>query len=126
MVSFSWLPLVHGISIALCVRLFARAFGWRRAYGLYLEGIGPWILACLFFLGAVLFAPHPERPSFVLHAPVLLIAAVWSVALSYALFRGALDLPRGRAALATIAFWISNHVLILGYFLAVGQLWPIL
>lgn len=125
MVSFAWLPLVHATSLALVLRLFARAVPWRRAYAFYLEGLGPWLLLFLVFIGGVLFAPHPERPAFVLFVPLLAGASVWSVVLSYALFRAGLDLPRSRAALATSTFWVSNHVLILSYFLAVGQLWPI-
>lgn len=126
MVSFAWLPLVHVLSIAFTTRIFAPAFGWRRAFAFYLQGIGPWLLLLLFFTGAVLFAPHPERPSLVLWIPLVPVAAVWSVLLSYAMFRAGLGLARGRAALATLLFWIANLALILGYFLAVGQLWPIL
>jgi len=125
MVSFAWLPLIHAISLAFVVRFFARAVPWRRALAFYLEGVGPWLLLFLVFTGGILFAPHAERPAFVLFAPLLLGASVWGVLLSYALFRAGLDLPRRRAAFATLAFWVMNHVLILGYFLAVGQLWPI-
>lgn len=126
MVSFSWLPLVHLISTALTVRVFKPEFGWKRAFAFYLQGIGPWILLFLFFIGAVIFAPHPERPSFVLWGPLLAVASVWSILLSYALYFAGVGLSKGRAALAALVFWVSNHVLILGYFLAVGQLWPIL
>ena len=126
MLSFSWLPLVHAISIALTVRVFAPSFGWKRAFAFYLQGIGPWMLLFLVFIGGVIFAPHPERPSFILWGPTLLVASVWSIVISYALYRAGLGLSRGRAALATLLFWVSNHVLILGYFLVVGQLWPIL
>lgn len=125
-VSFSWLPIIHLLSIRLTTRVFAPSFGWRRAYAFYLQGIGPWLLLFLVFIGGVLFAPHPERPSFILWAPLVGIAAVWSIALSYALFAGGLGLARGKAVLATLTFWVSNHILIFGYFLAVGQLWPIL
>lgn len=125
-VSFSWLPLVHAISIAVVVRVFRRNFGWRRAYAFYLQGIGPWLVIFIVFIGAIVLTPHPERPHLVLWTPLVAAAAVWSVVLSYALFRAGLDLPRGRAMAATALFWVSNHILILGYFLAVGQLWPIL
>src|SRR3954464_15925104 len=50
MVSFSWLPIVHAISIAITVRLFHWTFGWRRAFAFYLEGLGPWLLLFLFFI----------------------------------------------------------------------------
>lgn len=125
-VSFSWLPIIHALSIALVVRVFARSFGWKRAYAFYLQSVGPWLLVFLVFTGGVLFAPHPDRPSFVLWGPLVGGAFLWAIVLSYALFSGGLGLTRGRAALATLLFWVSNHVLILGYFLAVGQLWPIL
>jgi hypothetical protein len=126
MVSFSWLPLVNAVSMALAVRIFAPTFGWKRAFAFYLQGIGPWLLLFLFFIGGVLFAPHSERPSFVLWGPLVLVAAVWSILISYALFCAGFGLARARAAVATLLFWMSNLVLILGYFLAVGQLWPIL
>ncbi|MBX3225923.1 MAG: hypothetical protein KIT84_29895 [Labilithrix sp.] len=126
MVSFAWLPLVHAISLALVVRVFARAAPWRRALAFYLEGVGPWLLLFLFFTGTVLFAPHPERPAFLFFGPMLLGAAIWSMVLSYAMFRAGLGLARRAAAFANVTFWVTNHVLILGYFLAVGQLWPIL
>lgn len=125
-VSFSWLLLVHAISIAVTVRAFAPSIGWKRAFALYLQGIGPWLVACLVFTGGVLFAPHAERPSLVLWAPLIFVASVWAVLISYALYREGFGLGCGQAALATLSFWVSNHILILGYFLAVGQLWPIL
>jgi hypothetical protein len=126
MVSFSWLPLVNAVSMALAVRVFAPAFGWKRAFAFYLQGVGPWLLLFLFFIGGVLFAAHSERPSFVLWGPLVFIAAVWSIFLSYALFSAGLGLARARAGLATLVFWMSSLVSTLGYFLAVGQLWPIL
>lgn len=125
MVSFAWLPLVHTISIALTMRVFSKTTPWRRALGLYLEGTGAWQLLFLILIGVILFAPHPERPQVGIF-PVLVIASGWSIFLSYACLRAGIGLTRGRAALATLFFWVMNHVLILGYFLAVGQLWPIL
>jgi hypothetical protein len=58
MVSFSWLPLVNALSIALTVRVFAPSVGWKRAFAFYLQGIGPWLVLFLFFIGGVLFARH--------------------------------------------------------------------
>lgn len=125
MVSFSWLPLVHTISIALTMRVFSRTTPWRRAVGLYFEATGPWQLLFLLLIGGILFGSHSERPTVGIF-PALVVAALWSIFMTYALFYAGIGLARGRAALATLFFWFMNHVLILSYFLAVGQLWPIL
>lgn len=135
MVSFSWLPIVHALGIALALRLFGRPPNtesaatpatFTRTYALYLEGSGPWTIVFLVLSGSVLFAPQPARPTFVLFPFLILFGTLWSVVLTYALFRSGLALSRARAVGATATFYIAIHVLILGYFFAVGQLWPIL
>jgi hypothetical protein len=125
MVSFTWLPIVHAIGMATSVRLFAPSIPFKRAYALYLEGVGPWVLVLLIFMGSCLFAPQPARPVLMLFVPLVVIGTVWSVTLTFALFRAALKLGRVRAVAATFIFYVMLHILILGYYFAVGQLWPI-
>src|SRR5690606_17662882 len=126
MVSFSWIPIAQAVGVAATTRAFAPGVPFRRAYALYLESLGPWLLVFLFVSGACLFAPQPARPVFVLLGPAVVIATTWSLVLVFALFRAGLSLGRLRAALATATFFVIIHVFVLGYYLAAGQLWPIL
>lgn len=126
MIGFAWLPVVHAAGIALTTRLLAPRVSFRRAFGLYVQGLGPWMIVFLILSGSCLFAPQPARPVFMLLGPLLGVASLWSVVLVFAMFRAGLDLPRGRAAGATALFLVTIHLLVLGYYFAAGQLWPVL
>lgn len=125
-VAFSWLPLSHAIATAVTLRVLARNVSFARAYGLFLEGVGPWLLVFSFLSGACLFAPQPARPVFSLLFPLLVVGSVWSVVILFALFRAALEMPRARAALATALFYVVMLGFVIGYYFAMGQLWPVL
>ena len=126
MMSFAWVPVVHGVGVAVTTRLVAPAVPFRRVYTLYLEGLGPWFVLFLILSGFCLFADQPARPVILFLSPLVAIAYAWHGLMIFALFRAGLALGRLRAALATVLFYVFIHILILGYFLAVGQLWPIL
>ncbi len=126
MVSLAWLPLLTGAALAVTVRLLAPCVPLRRAFALYLQAQGPWFLVFLFLSGACLFAPQPERPVFVFLGPLLLGAAAWTMLLTYAFYRAGLALSRVRAVLGTVVLLVGVLAFVLAYFLAAGQLWPIL
>jgi hypothetical protein len=126
MVSFSWLPLSQAIGLAAALRAFAPRERFLRAYALYLESLGPWLVVFLLLSGLCLFAADPARPIFGLLAPAILIASGYSVLLVFALFRAALGLGRARAAGATLVFYVVGNAIVLGYYFAAGQLWPIM
>jgi hypothetical protein len=126
MVSFAWLPLSHALGLFVAVRVLARPTAFTRAYALFLESLGPWMVVLLVVSGCCLFAPRPAQPIFVLLGPLVLGASVWSVILVFALFRAALSLSRRRAFAATALFYVAMLSVVLGYYFAVGQLWPVM
>lgn len=126
MVAFSWLPLSQVVGLAVTLRAVKREVPLRRALGLYLESLGPWMLVFLALSGSCLFAAQPAKVVFRVLAPLFLMASVWSVLLVYALFREAFGLGRKRAASAVVLFYVVVHAVVLGYYLLAGQLWPIL
>lgn len=126
MVSFSWLPLVHSIGMGITARIFVPKEPFKRVFALYLEALGPWMFVFLILAGSCLFAPHPAKPVFALLGPLILIASIWSVIIVFAMFRAGFGLTRARAAGATTLFYVLIHTLILTYYFAMGQLWPIL
>jgi hypothetical protein len=126
MVSFSWLPVAHFVGLAAARRLFAREVPLARVYGLFLESLGPWMLVFVATAGLCLFAPRPAGPIFTLLPPLAVLATMLGVVSLYALFREALEVARLRAALATLTFYVVMLLVVLGYYFAAGQLWPIL
>jgi len=126
MVSFSWLPLVHAVGMGITRRIFVPQIPYKRVFALYLEALGPWMFVFLILSGSCLFAPHPAKPVFALLGPLLGIASLWSIVIVFAMFRSALNQSRLRSAAATATFYVLIHALILTYYLAMGQLWPIL
>jgi hypothetical protein len=126
MVSFSWLPVAHFAGLAAARRIFAPRVPLARAYGLFLESLGPWLVVFVAIAGMCLFAPMPARPIFTLLPPLGLAATALGFVSLYALFREALDVPRLRAVLATLTFYVFMLLVVLGYYFAAGQLWPIL
>jgi hypothetical protein len=76
--------------------------------------------------GGSIFAPDPARLLAATIGWLLLIAHLWGALLTYACFRSGLALSRGRALAATAIHFTVVAVLILGFFLAAGQLLPII
>jgi hypothetical protein len=126
MISFAYVPVVHAAAAALALRVVAPPMPLSRALALYTESYGPWFLFVLLIAGGTIFAPEPVRLLSVAFAGLALGGIAWSGLLTYACFRSGLGLSRLRAA-AALAI---HHVIILGlyllYFLAAGQLLPIL
>lgn len=117
--------------VALAAARFVAA---RRAdfWGLvhaHALGYGPWHLFMLAVSGMCLFAPNVGRAFFWLLShgvlPLALVATIaWSSVLTYAAFRGALDLDRRRAGLATLTYYLTYVALVVGYYLAMDQIQP--
>jgi hypothetical protein len=126
MVSFAWIPLAHGVGLGVAHRAFAKDVPFRKAYALFLEGLGPWLLVLVGLAGLCLFTPTPSRYVFAALPWMLGIATVYGAVLLYALFRAGLALGRARALGATATFYIFMLLVVLGYYFAAGQLWPIL
>jgi len=126
MFSFAWLPLAHFVGLAVARRLFVPEVPLARAYALFLESLGPWMLVFVAIAGTCLFAPGPARPVFALLPPLGLGATVLGFVSLYALFREALGVPRTSAVLACVTFYVLMLAVVLGYYFAAGQLWPIL
>ena len=126
MISFAYVPIVHGIALGVATRSVARHVRLARAFALYAEGYGPWFLLMLLVAGGSLFAPSPARLLAATAGWLGLVALTWSGLLTFACFRSGLGLSRRRAATATALHHLIIVGLFLGYFLAAGQLLPIL
>jgi len=125
-ISFSYVPVLHAIAVAIALRVVAPEIRFARAFALYAEGYGPWFLFMLAIAGGSLFAPDPARLLAAAIGWMLLIALLWGALLTYACFRSGLALSRQRAAGATAVHFAVVAVLVLGFFLAAGQLLPII
>jgi len=123
--SFSYAPVVQVLALAAALRVFAPTVRLGRAFALYLEGHGPWLLLFCIVSGACLFAPSPARllPLFM---PAVLVVLAWGYVLTFACLRSGLGLTRARALGATALFVLLVDGLVLTYFLAAGQLRPII
>jgi len=126
MISFAYVPVVHLISLAIALRLVAREVKLPRAYALYAEGYGPWFLFMLLVAGGSLFVSEPARLLSRTSGLLLLGTFVWGGVLTFACFRSGLALSRGRAALALLIHYLVVTALVLSFFLAAGQLLPII
>lgn len=125
-ISFAYVPIVHAVALGVATRSVAREVRLGRAFALYAEGYGPWFLMMLLVAGSSLFAPAPAG-LLAATAPLLGLAAMsWSGVLTFACFRSGLGLSRRRAATATALHYVIIIGLYVGYFLAAGQLLPIL
>ncbi|MBS2015382.1 MAG: hypothetical protein JST00_21015 [Deltaproteobacteria bacterium] len=125
MISFSYVPLVQIASVGVVLRLFAPKVPFRRAYALYLVGLGPWLLLFCGIAATCLFAPHVARaiPALIV---AMWIAYGWGIVLTCAWMRKALALSWRKTIGAMLLLYTVVHAIVLGYFLAAGQLWPIL
>jgi len=126
MISFAYVPVVHAAAAGLAVRIVARDVPLPRMLALYTESYGPWFFFVLLVAGGTIFGPEPGGLLSTVLAGVALGGIAWSGMLTYACFRSGLGLSRVRAAAALA----THHLLILAlyilYFLAAGQLLPIL
>ena len=125
MISFSYVPVIHFIAIAVATRVVARELPVKRAFALYAEGYGPWLAFMLLVAAATVFGPSPLRVLGAAGAPLLLGATAWSVLLTFACFRSGFGLSRGRAALGLGIHYLLVVAINLGYYIAAGQLLPL-
>jgi hypothetical protein len=125
MISFAYVPVVHFVAVAVATRSVAREVKATRAFALYAEGYGPWFGLLLLLAGGLLFAPSPARLLSTMTAGLVLATIAWSVVLTFACFRSGLGLSRRRAATATALHYVVVIGLIVGYYIAAGQLLPI-
>jgi hypothetical protein len=126
MLSFAYLPLVHAIAVGLAARILAPQIRAVRVFALYAEGYGPWFFFLMLVAGGAMFAPSPARLLGAIGPWLLLATVLWSMVLTFACFRSGLGLSRQRAAAATAMHYVIITGLILGYYVAAGQLLPIL
>jgi hypothetical protein len=126
MLSFAYVPINHFMAVTIATRIVAPEVKPTRAFALYAEGYGPWFLFMMTMSGAVLFAPSPARLLSPITAVFLLVTIGWSGVITFACFRSGLALARRRAALATAVHYVVVSTLLLGYYIAAGQLLPIL
>jgi hypothetical protein len=125
-ISFSYVPVLHATAVGIAIRVVAPEVRFARAFALYAEGYGPWFLFMLAIAGAALFAPDPARLLAASIGWLIAIAHLWGALLTYACFRSGLALSRRRAVGATLVHFVVVAILILGFFLAAGQLLPII
>ena len=126
MLSFAYAPVVHAIAVGLAARVVAPQVRLARVFALYAEGYGPWCFFLMLVAGGALFAPSPARLLGAVGVWMLLGTVLWSMVLTFACFRSGLGLSRQRAAVATSLHYVILTALILGYYVAAGQLLPIL
>ena len=126
MISFSYVPVVHFIAIAAALRVVARDVSPKRAYALYAEGYGPWLLFLLAIVGGSLFVHQPARLLSSRLQPFAIGVFLWGGVLTYACFRVGLGLSRARTALALVVHYVVITACVLAFFLLAGQLLPII
>lgn len=126
MISFAYVPIVHGLSVCAATRAVTKDVPLRRAFALYMESYGPWFLLMIAVAGGSFFAPSPARLLSATGGWLVLAAVAWSAVLTLACFRSGMALSWKRAAAATFLHYLLVVGLILSYFLAAGQLLPIL
>lgn len=126
--SFAWVPVIQLVALAFALRAVARDVSLRRAFALHLAGQGPAMVVLLAIALTCLLAPAEATARILLRAVpwLLLVALVWGAVLRYACFRRALALSRARAAIATALYTFVLAGIVVAYFLAMGQLRPIL
>lgn len=126
--SFAYVPVAQLVALAAALKVVSRPTPIARAFALYLAGHGPAIVVLLTISAACLVVPA-ERTARVLLAsvPFLLLAMlVWGGVLTFACFRSGLGLGRLRSGAGVAAHTIVLTSLVLGYFLGMGQLGPLL
>jgi hypothetical protein len=126
----SFIPAIQAMAMFTSLTIAAPEsrgprLAWHRVLGLYLAGHGPWLLLFLGIAGTFLFAPD-ARVLFVMLPVLVPITIVWGVVLTFACFRSGVGLSRPRALFATLVFYLSAAVIVAGFYLALGQLGPLL
>lgn len=124
--SFAYVPVVQALALAFALRVVAPTVPLARALALHFAGAGPWLLALLGVAAVALLAPRPA-PALFTAVPILAVMAwTWGNVLTFALFRSALGLSRARSAAGLLLHLAGINVIVPVYFLAFGQLAPLL
>lgn len=124
--SYSWMPLVQALGVAAGARMARADTKLETLLALYFDGHGVWFAALLAIVSALLFSTN-SLSAVAYVAPIgVLVALVWGIVTTFALFRRGAGLPRGRAVVATSAFYLVAMGCVVGYYVAQGQLLPIL
>jgi hypothetical protein len=125
-VTFAYVPAVQALALGVALRTVAPEQRLGHAFALYLVGHGPYFLLFLLVAGGCLLLEAPARVLFRAAAPLAIGTFAWGALLTFACFRGGLALSRRRAAVATGLFYLVALGTVLAYFIAAGQLLPIL
>lgn len=123
--SFTYVPLIQLVALAVALRTAAKRTPLPRAFALYLAGHGPWMLALLLVAATCLVAPSPARALTVMMPPLICVALAWGILLTYACLRHGLELARARAVVATTIHVLVLTAIVVGYFVGMGQLGPL-
>jgi hypothetical protein len=132
MIFWSFVPAWQALVMALVLRIVdptgPRA-ALAPALALYFTGHGPWLLFLLSIAGVCLFAPDTGAAMrWLLGSGVLPLAMlgtiVWSMVLTFACFRKGIGLPRARAWMGTVLFYLGFTAAIVGYYLSMNQIQP--
>jgi hypothetical protein len=129
--AWAWAPALQTGWIAIAGRCGRATLSSATLVTLYHRGHGPWFVALLGVAAFSMLGPDPVA-AFVagwllpLAALGFIAAVVWSLTLTYALFRAAAQLTRKRAAIAMAVYYLGVTGSILAYYAIAGQLAPIL
>jgi hypothetical protein len=133
MIFWSFVPAVQAVVFAAVLRLASPPRHRPRlvpALALYFTGHGPWLLFLVAIAGVCLVAPdvYATMTWLVGHGVLpglMLVVIVWSALLTFACFRAGLGFSRARAGAATAAFYAGFSGAIVGYYLAMNELQPL-
>ena len=128
MVFWIFVPLLQAGSVLVAARAVGVAPS-RRVLALYFAGIGPFSLWVLAVSAMCLFAPDVAATFTALLStgvlPLSLFATmVWGGYVTWAFFAAGLGLPRRRAALGTVAFYLVAYGGIVACFLLTNAIQP--
>ncbi|MBK7398301.1 MAG: hypothetical protein IPJ34_18910 [Myxococcales bacterium] len=130
-VTWGFVPAWQALAV-LAGHAVARSPRSRRdALGLYFAGHAPWQLLLLLVAGVCVLVSDPAAVgAFALRRGILpalvLSTAFAGILLTHASYRAGHALPRGRAIAATLTFYLVYVGGIVGWYLAQGQLQPLL
>jgi hypothetical protein len=125
-----FVPLLQIGWLALALAVVSRPHLSARSIDLFYVGQAPWLLFLLGLAGVCLFAPEAWATfqwllASQILAVALLAAAVWSVLLTFAFFRGALCLEPRRAWFGMSVYYLGFAATVATYYVVTGQLLPL-
>lgn len=128
MLWWSFVPALQIILLTLVITVFGRStLQLSRSIDLFFAGHGPLWLWLLGISGVCLFVPVPHVDALLSYSAPSFLASViagvvWSIVTTFGFFRGALDLSRTRATLATLTYSIALWGTLISYLFAVEML----